>query len=140
MACRAHVRRKLYDVFKADYTSGAAVAIEKIKGLYKIERPIDAEPVEIRRRARKLSKLKILDFFVWADDILARASARSPLAEALRYAVKLKRNSSPIPTTAASRSTTTSPRTRCAVSVWAARTGYSQALTAAASALLPCIR
>lgn len=90
VACWAHVRRKLYDVFKADNTSAAAVAIEKIKGLYEIERSIDAEPAEIRRRARKLSKLKILDFFVWADDILARASARSPLAEALRYAVKLK--------------------------------------------------
>jgi transposase len=90
VACWAHVRRKLYDVFKADNTSAAAVAIEKIKELYEIERTIDAEPPEIRRRARKLSKLKILDFFVWADDILARASARSPLAEALRYAVKLK--------------------------------------------------
>lgn len=31
-----------------------------------------------------------LDFFAWADEVLARASARSPLAEALRYAVKLK--------------------------------------------------
>ncbi len=90
VACWAHVRRKLYDVFKADNTSAAAVAIEKIKGLYEIERSIDAEPAEIRRRTRKLSKLKIFDFFVWADDILARASARSPLAEALRYAVKLK--------------------------------------------------
>ena len=71
MACWAHVRRKLYDVFKADNTSVAAVAITKIKELYEIERTIDAEPAEIRRRARKLSKLKILDFFVWADDVLA---------------------------------------------------------------------
>lgn len=90
VACWAHVRRKLYDVFKSDNTSAAAVAVEKIKELYEIERSIDAEPAEIRRRARKLSSLKILDFFVWADDILIRASARSPLAEALRYAVKLR--------------------------------------------------
>lgn len=90
VACWAHVRRKFYDVFKADNTSAAAVAVEKIKELYEIERSIDAEPAEIRRRARKMSRLKILDFFVWADDILIRASARSPLAEALRYAVKLR--------------------------------------------------
>lgn len=69
---------------------GRRRAIEKIKGLYEIERSIDAEPAEIRRRGRTPSKLKILDFFVWADDIPAQASARSPLAEALRYAVKLK--------------------------------------------------
>ncbi len=90
VACWAHVRRKLYDVFKADNNMNAAMAVGKIKELYEIERTIDAEPPEIRRRARKLAKLKILDFFAWADDILARTSARSSLAEALRYAVKLK--------------------------------------------------
>lgn len=58
--------------------------------LYDVERQIVREPVDFRRKARKLSKLKALDFFAWADDVLSRASARSPLAEALRYAVKLK--------------------------------------------------
>lgn len=90
VACWAHVRRKLHDVFKADPASAAAIAIGKIQEFYEIERSIAAEPPNIRLRARKFAKLKILDFFVWADDILARASARSPLAEALRYAVKLK--------------------------------------------------
>lgn len=65
--------------------------IEIITGVERRRRYSDAERAAVlARRARKLSKLKILDFFVWADDILARASARSPLAEALRYAVKLK--------------------------------------------------
>ena len=58
--------------------------------LYDVERQIAREPADFRRKARKLSKLKALDFFAWADDVLSRASARSPLAEALRYAVKLK--------------------------------------------------
>lgn len=70
VACWAHVRRKLYDVFKADNTAAAALAVEKIKELYEIERAIDAEPPDVRLRARKLSKLKILAFFVWADDII----------------------------------------------------------------------
>jgi hypothetical protein len=43
-----------------------------------------------RRKARKYSKLKALDFFQWADGVLAQVSARAPLAEALRYAVRLK--------------------------------------------------
>ena len=38
----------------------------------------------------KLSKLRALDFFAWADGVLGKISARSPLAEALRYGVKLK--------------------------------------------------
>jgi hypothetical protein len=90
VACWAHVRRKLHDVFKADPASAAAMAIGKIQEFYEIERSIAAEPPNIRQRARKLAKLRILDFFVWADDILARVSARSSLAGALRYAVKLK--------------------------------------------------
>lgn len=71
-------------------TPVAAVAMAKIKEIFEIERRIVAEPPKIRLRARKLSKLKIFDFFVWSDDILARASACSPLAEALRYTVRLK--------------------------------------------------
>lgn len=90
VACWAHARRKLHDVLKADGTSAAAEGLRRIGELYEIERTISAEPPEVRCRARKLSRYKALEFFTWADDILARASARSPLAEALRYAVKLK--------------------------------------------------
>lgn len=90
VACWAHARRKLHDVLKADSTSIAAEGLQRIGELYEIERTIAAEPPEIRRRARKLSRYKALEFFAWADGILGRASARSPLAEALRYSVKLK--------------------------------------------------
>ena len=38
---------------------------------------------------RKLSKLRALDFFAWADGVLAQISARSSLAAPLRYAMKL---------------------------------------------------
>lgn len=90
VACWAHARRKLHDVLKADSTSIAAEGLKRIGELYEIERTIAAEPTETRHRARKLSRYKAQEFFAWADDILGRASARSPLAEALRYAVKLK--------------------------------------------------
>lgn len=61
-----------------------------IRDLHAIERLIDGVPAEQRRQARLASKAKALEFFAWAEDVLSRASARSPLAEALRYAVKLK--------------------------------------------------
>ncbi|WP_206240135.1 IS66 family transposase [Novosphingobium terrae] len=90
VACWAHARRKLHDVYKADQHSAAAQGLDMIRDLYAIERQIDDVPADQRQHARIASKAKVLDFFAWAEDVLSRASARSPLAEALRYAVKLK--------------------------------------------------
>jgi transposase len=90
VACWAHARRKLHDVYKADEHSAARQGLDMIRDLYAIERQIDGAPAEQRRRARIASKAEALEFFTWAEDVLSRASARSPLAEALRYAVKLK--------------------------------------------------
>lgn len=90
VACWEHARRKLHDVLKAEANSIAAQRLRQIGELYEIGRTIAAEPPEIRRRSRKASRFKVLEFFAWAEDVLSKASARSPLAEALRYAVKLK--------------------------------------------------
>lgn len=90
VACWAHARRKLHDVFKADEHSVASQGLDMIRDLYAIERQIDDVSAEQRQQARVASKAKALEFFAWADDVLSKASARSPLAEALRYAVKLK--------------------------------------------------
>ena len=90
VACWAHARRKLHDVYKADPYSVAMEGLIIIGELYDVERGIMRDPADDRRKARKLSRLRALDFFAWADGVLAQISARSPLAEALRYAVKLK--------------------------------------------------
>ena len=90
VACWAHVRRKLHDLYTADKGSAAHQGLVLIKALYEVERGIMQDPHDDRRQARKLSKLRALDFFAWADGVLAQISARSPLAEALRYAVKLR--------------------------------------------------
>lgn len=60
--------------------------------LYDVERRMTPGPTPHphRQKERKLSHLRALDFFAWADGVLAKVSARTPLAEALRYAVKLK--------------------------------------------------
>ncbi|WP_155647207.1 IS66 family transposase, partial [Erythrobacter donghaensis] len=70
--------------------SAARKGLGLIAQLYEIERPIEQEPPQERLRQRAASRLIALDFFAWADGVLAKASARSPLAEALRYAIKLK--------------------------------------------------
>ena len=90
VACWAHARRKLHDVLVADHRSAARKGLAMIAQLYEIERFIEGEPPRERMRQRASSRLIALDFFAWADSVLDQASARSPLAEALRYAVKLK--------------------------------------------------
>uniref|UniRef100_UPI0003B301DE IS66 family transposase n=1 Tax=Novosphingobium sp. B-7 TaxID=1298855 RepID=UPI0003B301DE len=90
VACWAHARRKLHDVFKADEHSVARQGLDMIRDLYAIERQIADCSAQERQQARMASKAKALEFFAWAGDVLSRASARSPLAEALRYAMKLR--------------------------------------------------
>jgi transposase len=90
VACWAHARRKLHDVLVADRGSAARKGLAMIAQLYEIERLVGGEPPMERLRQRSASQLIALDFFAWADSVLGQASARSPLAEALRYAVKLK--------------------------------------------------
>lgn len=70
--------------------SAARKGLALISQLHEIERSIQQEPRRERLRQRAASRLIALDFFAWADDVLVKASGRSPLAEALRYAVKLK--------------------------------------------------
>ncbi len=63
VACWAHARRKLHDVFQADPSSVAAEGLRMIRSLYEVERGIVQDPHDDRRKARKLSKLTALDFF-----------------------------------------------------------------------------
>lgn len=140
VACRAHARRKLQDIFKADGMSIATEGLQRIGELCEIERTSIAESPEIRRRARKHSLYEALEFFFSADDILGRASARSPLAEALRYSVKLKDQLLAYTDDAGLRSTPSQLRMRCAAFVSAAKTGCLPAPIAASSGLPPCIQ
>jgi len=61
-----------------------------IRSLHEVERGIAQDPHDDRHKVRKLAKLTALDFFVCAHGVLGQVSARTPLAEALRYAVRLK--------------------------------------------------
>ena len=73
VACWAHARRKLHDVFKADEHSVARQGLAMVRDLYAIERQIADVSAQERQQARMASKAKALEFFAWADDVLSRA-------------------------------------------------------------------
>ena len=85
--CWSHVRRGFYDLAKAK----APIAIEALKriaALYAIEADIRGKTATERRIARQAdSKPLIAELRVWFEAQLAKPPARSPTAEAIRYAL-----------------------------------------------------
>lgn len=93
VACMAHIRRKFFDIHKADASPIAAEAIERIAKLYKIESDARGQPPDQRRILRQTQALPIFnDLEAWLKTQLSRISAKSPLAGAIRYGMnRMKR-------------------------------------------------
>ena len=87
--CWAHVRRKFYDFHQATGSSIAAEALQRIADIYAIEARIRGRAPEARHRVRQAeTKPLIDDLKAWLELQLARVSAKSALAEAIRYALR----------------------------------------------------
>ncbi len=87
VACWAHVRRKFFDVHKANGSPIAHEALEKIGALFEIERTIAGKSPEQRRAVRQsLVKEKLDRLAEWLDQQLKLLSGKSELAGAIRYA------------------------------------------------------
>ena len=88
VACLAHVRRKFFDIAKDQGSSIAAEAVARIAELYAIEDEARGRPPDERARIREA---KAQPVFValsgWLQGQLARVSAKSDLAGAIRYAL-----------------------------------------------------
>jgi len=87
VACWAHARRKIYDVHLATASPAAKQALERIAELFQIEADIRGRPPAERLATRQLEtipRLKALKTFL--DGTLAKISAKSSLAGAIRYA------------------------------------------------------
>ena len=93
VACLAHVRRKFYDVHASTGSAIAEQALARIQKLYGIEGDARGQPPDRRRDIRQGKARPLFDDFeAWLPKQLARISAKSPLAGAIRYAVtRLKR-------------------------------------------------
>lgn len=89
-ACWAHVRRKFFDVHKAQGSPLAAEAIKRIGALYGIEEAIRGKPPQQRQAVRNVQATPLLEsLHAWLQETLRNLSQKSALAEAIRYALKL---------------------------------------------------
>jgi transposase len=84
--CWAHWRRRFYEIAKAGSAPIAEEALRRIAGLYKIEAQIRGRSAEERCTVRQAeSKPLVEDLKAWLAVQLARASAKSVIAVAIRY-------------------------------------------------------
>jgi len=87
--CWAHVRRKFYEFHHATGSPIAAEALRRIAELYQIEARIRGRPPDERLRIRQAESRALVDAMQrWLEQELARVSAKSALASAIRYALR----------------------------------------------------
>ena len=85
---KAHVRRKFYDLEVAHKSPVAAEALERIAGLYAIEREIRGRPPDERREVRNTRSRPLLESLKqWFEETLGKLLRKSDTAMAVRYAL-----------------------------------------------------
>ena len=84
--CWSHWRRRFYEIAKAGSAPIAEEALRRIAELYKIEAQIRGRSAAERQSVRQAqSKPLVADLKAWLQTQLARASAKSAIAVAIRY-------------------------------------------------------
>ena len=84
--CWSHWRRRFYEIAKAGSAPIAEEALRRIAELYKIEAQIRGRSAAERQSVRQAkSKPLVADLKSWLQTQLARASAKSAIAVAIRY-------------------------------------------------------
>jgi transposase len=84
--CWAHWRRRFYEIAKGGSAPIAEEALRRIADLYKIEARIRGKSAAERREVRQAdSKPLVVELKTWLQAQLARASAKSAIATAIRY-------------------------------------------------------
>jgi transposase len=93
VACMAHIRRKFVDVQQSQGSAIAEEAIRRIAELYAVEKEARGAPPDERVRLRQAKAKPVLDDLdTWLGVQLTRISGKTPLAQAIRYAVtRIKR-------------------------------------------------
>ena len=86
--CWSHVRRRFYELAAAGPAPIASEALERIAGLYAVEKDIRGRNADERRALRQDRSRPILDELEpWLRAKLALISQKTKLAEAIRYAL-----------------------------------------------------
>jgi hypothetical protein len=87
-ACWAHVRRKFVDLHELHKSPVAAEAIDRIGGLYAVEKDIRGRPTDERRAIRQeRSSPQLAAMKAWLETTLHTLSQKSATAKAIRYAL-----------------------------------------------------
>jgi len=82
------VRRKFFDIHLASGSPLAAQALERIGKLYEIEAMVRGRPPDARCALRQARAGPLLDELkAWFEHNLTKVSAKSTLAQAMRYAL-----------------------------------------------------
>lgn len=88
VACWAHVRRKLFEVFEATKSPVADEALRRIRELYAIEAEVNGQAAAERLAIRQAHSRPLLEaFHGWAEEQSRRVSAKAVLGKALQYAL-----------------------------------------------------
>jgi transposase len=88
VACWAHARRKIFDVHQAHASPAARAILERIGRLYDVETRVRGQPPEVRRAVRQAEAApEIAALKAELETVLRQVSAKSALAEAIRYAL-----------------------------------------------------
>ena len=86
--CWSHVRRRFYELAAAGPAPIASEALERIAGLYAVEKDIRGRNADERRAMRQDRSRPIVDALEpWLRAKLALISQKTKLAEAIRYAL-----------------------------------------------------
>jgi len=84
--CWAHWRRRFYEIAKGGGAPIAEEALRRIAKLYQIEAELRGRGADERQAVRQAhSKPLVADLKTWLQAQLARASAKSAIAVAIRY-------------------------------------------------------
>jgi transposase len=89
LACLAHVRRKFFDLHKANQSPMAKEALERIAQLYAVEAQAQDLSIEQRQRLRQVQAKPLLEtLHTWLHGTLAKTAPGGASAKALSYALK----------------------------------------------------
>lgn len=87
-ACMVHVRHKFVDVFERNGSTIARETIERIAGLYAVEKEARHKSPDERAALRQTKARPIFDELeIWLKDQLPKILGKTKLAEAIRYAL-----------------------------------------------------
>jgi len=89
VACMAHIRRKFVDVHKSQGSAIAEEAVLRVAKLYGIEKEARGQPPDERAKIRQEKAKPVFDDLeAWLNAQLPKISGKTPLASAIRYALK----------------------------------------------------